>query len=328
MLSRGAGVRIFLGALFFCAAGIVGAPADQTCHLYRIATFDMTPDRSGGPNIQMVVSGKTVNFLLDTGGLFSMLTAKTVAELGLPVRSIINSQITMYGGRQLKYYVTAHDITLGRITGPQMQFLVVPDDALPSQTGGTLAPDLLRLYDADFDFGGAKFSLFAPDHCPGKVVYWRHNGEYAIIDFDIDLNGHIKFPVELDGETVKVEMDTGSSMSMMSLDWAEKNFDFDPRDATTNPNAQISGESYERAFKTLSFGGVTVNNPKILLVPDSKSHMRAAIIGMTILRKLHIYIAYGEHKLYVSAASDSPASASTPAAPMPGEPARTSPTQP
>jgi hypothetical protein len=52
---------------------------------------------------------------------------------------------------------------------------------------------------------------------------------------------------------------------------------------------------------------VVVNNPQITLVPDRDARMGPdppdMIIGITILRQLHLYIAYREKYMYVSAAT-------------------------
>jgi hypothetical protein len=57
----------------------------------------------------------------------------------------------------------------------------------------------------------------------------------------------------------------------------------------------------------MTFGGVSVVNPDIMLVPDSVSRMHASsdhiVLGMGILRQLHLYIAYHEKELYVTPAS-------------------------
>lgn len=82
---------------------------------------------------------------------------------------------------------------------------------------------------------------------------------------------------------------------------------------------------YRRAFASLKVGDVTVTNPLIEILPDAaeasfwRNHtgkidrdpifglrFQAApiILGMDILRKLHLYVAYGEKTLYVTPAND------------------------
>ena len=79
-----------------------------------------------------------------------------------------------------------------------------------------------------------------------------------------------------------------------------------------------------RVFHTLSLGGLKIENPRMSLVPYSSGYFQAdmqrvtgslitsekedtnvpeVIIGMNVLRKLHLYIAPRERKMYVAEAS-------------------------
>ncbi len=78
--------------------------------------------------------------------------------------------------------------------------------------------------------------------------------------------------------------------------------------------------SYSHAFSSITIEGLTVANPKITVVADrmgarlATNSIRGAtqdpysrasdslIIGMNVLKKLHIYVAYGEKKLYITPA--------------------------
>jgi hypothetical protein len=88
---------------------------------------------------------------------------------------------------------------------------------------------------------------------------------------------------------------------VMSLEAAENMFKIDP--------ATLSKNNGRYSFKTLTLQDVTVNNPDIILVPNDKSQVMGGyrqtnlILGMGILRQLHLYIAYKEHTIYATAAS-------------------------
>jgi hypothetical protein len=81
---------------------------------------------------------------------------------------------------------------------------------------------------------------------------------------------------------------------------------------------------YRRRFNTMSFEGVTVTNPDILMIPDEVSRrmpnttrtgslVREAnrglpdiALGMSVLRNTHMYVAYKERKVYITAATPEP----------------------
>jgi predicted aspartyl protease len=298
-------MRRLVGAVALLLAAATPVLADDTCHLIRITSLDMNIDEEGGTYVPMTIGGQSVNLLIDTGGIDSMLTRTAVNTLGLHPTSLDGRYVVLFGGQRIDHYALALNIVFGGLTAPSMRFLVMPD-GLPAELSGTLAPDILRAYDDDFDFANAKFSLFSPDHCPGRVVYWTQ-GDYAQIGFATDRVGHISFPVLLDGKEIRTDMDTGSSRSILSLEQAEDLFGFDEKSAAlTALPGRGSSHSYKYPFKTLIFGGVTVTNPDIILVSDAQSRLpggRHFILGMGILRQLHMYIAYHEEKLYVTAAS-------------------------
>ena len=64
---------------------------------------------------------------------------------------------------------------------------------------GTLAPDLLRNFDVEFDFASHTMNLFRPHSCDGKAAYWT--GQYIAIPMEITPAGHTRVDVTLDGET-------------------------------------------------------------------------------------------------------------------------------
>jgi hypothetical protein len=214
----------------------------------------------------------------------------------------------MYGGRILNSYVKTDEIILGQLRASHWKFVVMPD-MLSAEVNGTIAPDVLQQFDVDFDFAASKLNLFSKEHCPSKVVYWTR-APVAAIPVRVDMWGHLAVPMQLDGKKTEATIDTGSSRSVLSLETAEHKFDFGEDDARLKPAAPDLGEKahvYKFPFKALTLEGVTVKNPDIILVSDHDSKIGVGgpqlILGMGILRQLHLYISYGEGKVYVTAAS-------------------------
>jgi hypothetical protein len=61
---------------------------------------------------------------------------------------------------------------------------------------------------------------------------------------------------------------------------------------------------YRFPFDTLSFEGVTVQNPDIDIIPgETYGKLNPQlIIGINVLRQLRVYIAYKEQTLYLTSA--------------------------
>lgn len=291
-------------AIALSIVSLASAHADEACTITRLASVHMDQDRAGLPVVPMQIDGKSINMLVDTGGVTSMLTENSVAALGLRKTPMPHSSYyLMFGGAKIKSFVHAPNVVLGGLKADEMILVVMPNVGPSTKWAGTLAPDIIGGYDAEFDFGASVFNLYSQHHCPGNVVYWAT--DYAVVPFSLEYDAHIDVKLSLDGHEFTGLIDTGSDTSVMSLDLAERLFGFD----LSSPDLEVVKNEpdehvYRYHFKSLSFGGVAVNNPVIELIPDSDSKMpRAAIVGMSVLRKLHLYVAYRERKLYITPAA-------------------------
>lgn len=291
-------IAISLAAALF-ASGAAQADGEK-CSLGRYATLPITIDDAGGVTVPMKVEDQEQNMLIDTGGVSSMLSDAAAARLNLEPQMIWGVSFTMLGGRKLDHYVVARSMEIAGARVRDRRFVLLPNDLLPPGVDGILGPDILQVFDVDFDFAAGKVGLFSRDHCEGKVVYWTHD-PHAQIPFKLDDDRHIKINVQLDGKEVPAILDTGAYRSLLSLETAEDIFGIDEATLKKNNN--------HYPFKTLTLQGVTVNNPDIILVPDDKSKIMGGyrqpklILSMGILRQLHLFIAYKEHNIYVTAAT-------------------------
>lgn len=295
--------------LCIAIAAVISSPAaaEDMCNLGIIAKLPMTVLRSGRIGVPMSVGGKTLTMLVDTGGFLSMLSPESVASLGLtPEPLSATAEVYQYGGLRIDHYVTAHDVALARLKAGTLQFLVMPRGGYLPDEEGLLAPDILSGFDVEFDFANASLNLIKPNDCSRDPVYWTRD-PFGEVDISRDEARHIFVQVTLDGQHIKAWIDTGASETVARLERIEDRFDIDEK----NPNlkavsARPDRSRYRYPFKALSFEGVTVNNPDILLVPDAQSKQYGEpeiILGMNVLRELHLYIAYGKRKLYLTSAS-------------------------
>jgi hypothetical protein len=161
----------------------------------------------------------------------------------------------------------------------------------------------------------------------------------AVLDFPLEfvqstlaravtpiLGTDIRTKVMLDGQSFTANIDTGLEVSTINSKAAQDYFDVPldnhpsdvsapHQDQPTQPSAgteivTVTGWRAQHRFRTLTFGGVTVTSPLFVLKPGPMGAHRAGApdlpditIGMNILRKLHLYFAFGERMLYVSAAA-------------------------
>lgn len=289
-------------ALLFLTAVMGGALAEeQKCQLVRFYSWPMTVNAVGHLTIPVPINGQSVNMLVDTGAFYSILTRSTVDRLHLTTQVNPRGYIEMFGGEKSNLMTTANEVMIGPVALRDRPFFVINRDT--DWFEGILGGEILKVFDIDFDFSGGKLNLYSQEHCPGKINYWSQTTPTTPLDFKIEGN-HIVVYVDLGGKEVKAIVDTGAPETVMSLEVASRllNIDKDTLRKKRDSN-EVAG-----LFNTLTFQGITVNNPNIRLFSDEEGKLMGGsgqpklIIGMGILRQLHMYIAYKEKRLYVTPA--------------------------
>jgi hypothetical protein len=138
---------------------------------------------------------------------------------------------------------------------------------------------------------------------------------------------HIRVPVTLDGKDFLAVINTGAARSTMSANTAKFVFGITADSPGSVPLGVVDHDPnhkvFGHVFGSLTFDGITVNNPHIAIMPDllgskdpdndftTGSRIQRVddglgsevTIGMDVLRRLHLYIAFDERKLYITAAN-------------------------
>jgi len=328
---------------FAVAAALAGTLCSHAeaaeCGPQKIVTsVDFVVPRGRVPIAPVTLAGQQKRLVIDTGAAISMLFLPAVRQLGLKMGVSSKGAITADGTLSTSM-TTVPELVLGRLRLSNYPFIVsapprggdgaasfLPGEniEIPSdQPLGLLGADMLQNFDADFDFPGGKLNLISFDHCKGKVVYWPAKA-LAVIPFRMDQSYHITFPVVVDGQKVTAMLDTGASDTTMNLDAAQTLFHVDPNAPDIEKVGEFRGDSYtaavyRRRFKSITFDGVTVSNPSVVLFPNMAKarlpsgsvtgsllpdSMRAGqqdiIIGTSTLSNLHVYIAYKERNVYIT----------------------------
>src|SRR5262249_33300741 len=130
------------------AAASAQTPWPEECKLHRIASLPMTwvGDRI---TIPVSVNGTEEHFLVDTGGYVTSITQDAAASLKLEAHNIMMNRMADVGGKEASQYVWADSFKLGSMEAKKFD-LMVELTKVP-RVDGTLAPDLLRNFDLDFD---------------------------------------------------------------------------------------------------------------------------------------------------------------------------------
>jgi len=303
----------FAGLFLFCGGATAQESiASKICQLAEVASLDAKTSPDGTLYLTGDVDGHQGDFLIDTGGLGLVLNYSTARHLGNGPRPGHGAGIQMIGGVELNQVVPANMVQFGNVASPKPWFAVAPDNAIGfSGEIGFFQPHALWPdFDMEIDFAKAKINLFLTDQCPGHVVYWTHQ-PYAAVPMSIDAFGHISVHAMLDGKPIEALVDTGAMESILTLDVATRALGISGATpglvakGSRVYNAMVEAKRYKYPFKTLTFEGISIANPDIaILNTGAVSRSDAFVLGIGVLRQLHLFVAYDEKKLYLTGAED------------------------
>lgn len=319
------------------------ARADDCGPLKQISSLDMTPLPGGRFMVPVTINGTQQQMELATAGGITSLNQESADKMGIQpidashIKLLSSNGATSQSYAQIDFQLGAiHDPKLQLIVMPSGSGNAPP-------FVGNLAGDFLSLNDVEMDFADRKLNIFSKDHCPGHVLYWHPAAVAVLpiilqmptaVDSRTGFRrysyrgSHIIVPVTIDGKTFKAAINTSSPTSQMSTQTAKFIFGVtaDSPGSVRAGNGAASDPDhtpFTHTFSSLTFDTVTVTNPHFFVYPDltgandpnntSRTDMRVSrvddniggdiTIGMDVLRKLRLYVAYGERTLYVTPAT-------------------------
>jgi predicted aspartyl protease len=315
-------VRIIWGVFVLACVGAhqINAADCKPLRMYDSIPINVTPGVTR-IYVPVEIAGVAKKMIFDTGAEFSILKESSALSLGLSIREGHMKFFDLTGQSTAK--LTTTSMKIGRIAGGNIILIVSPTMLKNEDVDGVLGADILSHFDISADLAGGKLDFLDPNHCEGKVIYWPAAAIAKIPLERMEANSII-FKLELDGKPVFARLDTGAPTSTIRINTAQRLFGLRPGSAELPANGILNGRgdlvTYTHTFKTLSFEGVTVNNPTITLIPDMMSKPLAQtdpdtrtqtpdetskadiLLGMDIMRHVHFYIAYKEKALYITPA--------------------------
>jgi len=224
-------------------------------------------------------------------------------------------------------FVRVASFSIAGATAPNLQLPVANDRDMGKSEpyDGRFTGTLFAQYDINFDFGGMQLSFMDATSCtdPNQVAFWPHT-VVATIPMTME-KGKMTVPVTIQGHVINAVVDMGSDHTVMRRAVAEDMLGLGGKDMTADGDREdgMGLQIYVHTFPQISFGGVTaVNVPariqsnsmvhpihreptlgsRATFAADPASRIPDLAIGMDVLRQLHIYGAFNENKLYVTAA--------------------------
>ena len=293
------------------------AAAQEVACTKQLKMVDEIQMESRGPgpsSVPVEINGTKQALTFATATPFTQISEAMAQSLGLPVA---DKQITV------------SKLTFGKLEGTNVKMPVMGgrggrggrggpgDPAGPGGGAGWLGLNHMLSYDVDVDFGTDKLKFFDQDHCPGGVLYWQAS-VVGVMPITIS-NGRVTVPVMIDGKELTGVIDTTATGLNVKEAVAEKILGLAPgMEGKTHTGTLALGTiGLKNTRFNLVTNGAQVGGSAVASAINRSSAMQFAvaqpevIIGMDLLRKLHLYMAFGEKKLYVTPASPRPAATNT-----------------
>jgi tetratricopeptide (TPR) repeat protein len=285
---------------------VVPAFAD-TCHIGRIAEFPITMTNMR-PLMTAKINDTDVQFLIDSGAFYSMITPASAAQLKLetypaPAGFFI---IGIGGGWTTTSIARVKVFTLAGTPLKNIEFLVGGSE-VGAGSIGFLGQNVLHLADVEYDLGQGIVRLLKPRDCSkGFLAYWvdRSTTPYSMIHIDstTPLHDHTLGVASINGMEIRVMFDTGAGVSILSLKAAAR-VGIKP----DSPGVVYAGSTtgigkntipnYIAPFASFKIGDEEIRNTK-LRIADTDIGEADMLLGTDFFLSHRIYVANSQHQLY------------------------------
>jgi tetratricopeptide (TPR) repeat protein/predicted aspartyl protease len=293
---------VALSALALFAAG----SASAACQFAKIADVPVTMDGLR-PTIMTKINGQDAKFLVDTGAFFSGVTPETVAKYGL--KSTIapfGMMVQGVGGqsRDLRA-VRADSFSYAKVGFRNTDFLLlgrIGGDGI----AGNIGENLMGPFDVEYDLANGVIRYFQATGCgyDANLAYWSAGlavQRLSIIDPTTMLL-KVVTNAKVDGRTIKVTFDSGSSSSVLSRTAAARAGIQVNSEGVANGGISygIYGkglESFVAPFASFKIGDEEIKNTR-LRVADIDLRDSDMLLGADFFLSHRILISNSQKKVY------------------------------
>jgi predicted aspartyl protease len=292
--------------LVFLFIGAIAARAEE-CILQRVVTLESPQQYYGHLMIPVTIADHPSHLLVDTGGAWSMLDKAFAQALGLEIRSVPSEWGSYHdaSGDRIANYARVPSMKIGNLpVKGAVDFLLAPlsKGRPPEEIGGSIGLNFLSHYDLEIDNAHHLVTIFLSTNVENCGVHWADEAA----SFHFIMRSGIPFTrANVDGEDVDALIDTGSSTTVLDIDFARRHYNLTP----DSPGVTSSGQQllpggnlahfYRAMVNKLSVSGIQFENVPVELADLDDTRL---ILGMNELKRLHLYFAFKMHTIYATAA--------------------------
>ncbi|HEV2270486.1 MAG TPA: tetratricopeptide repeat protein [Steroidobacteraceae bacterium] len=289
--------------------------ASANCQLQQIGVLPVNM-QGLRPIVAAKINGVNAGFVLDSGAFYSIISRDAAAQYQLPITPPPRDAVYIsgVGGTERAQIATVKSFEFLGIPLPKVGFFVVNGNPWGSSVG-SIGQNLLRISDVEYDLANGIVRFIKPVGCKGQpLAYWAVSTPYSVVDLKyIDvLNSSLRATAMVNGHSITVKFDTGSSGSLLSLDAAAR-----AGITTGSPGVKFQGlaggvgpapvKEWIAPVATFQIGGEKVEHTHLLigdLRPErpvgavSNPADTDMLLGEDFFLSHRIYVAYSQSKLY------------------------------
>ncbi len=289
----------------FCL--LTAAEAHAGCTVSKFLELPVTM-QSMQPIATVTINGKNARMMLDTGAFYSVLYPDTVKQLALPQHNIPGGfNLGGVGGAESAGEATVQDFGIGKTMLHRVEFLVAGGSIAGDTYSGILAQNFLRTGDAEFDLANGVVRLFQSKDCDGaNLAYWaspQSVGVLSINDTDV-LHPHIMTTATINGVKMRVLIDSGASLSILSASAAAR-AGITSKDPDATPGGELLGFGHKRTetwivpVKSFELDQEETRNTRLRIGDLGQLEMETdVLLGADFLLSHRVYISYRMRKIY------------------------------
>jgi tetratricopeptide (TPR) repeat protein/predicted aspartyl protease len=293
------------GAVIAIALAAAGAAAPaHACELRKAAELPVTME-GPQPFVPVTINKFETKLLVDTGAFFSTLDSASAKRAGVkPIMPGVKLTATGVGGQAVLTAGRAETVSLAAVPLTRIDFLI-HERPLTAFAAGILGQNILGAMDTEYDLAHGAIRFFSAKGCAKtNLAYWSKDQALSVLPIRPTnvLEPHIRFPVEINGVTMRAMLDSGAWSSVLDASAAAR-----AGVTPISPGARSVGlssgigkqsvETWSAPFAKVVIGGEEIRNTRLRIAKRSMPDYDL-LLGADFFLSHRIYVSKSQNRIY------------------------------
>ncbi|HLZ83703.1 MAG TPA: aspartyl protease family protein [Caulobacteraceae bacterium] len=300
-MTRHARLRVPIPASVLLAVTLLAGRAHAACALEKLLELPVTMTDMQ-PLVPARLNGRDALFLVDSGAVFSTISAAKSAEFGLkPGPAPFGYTMSGVGGAMKTTFVSAKSFSAGD-RNLTTSFVVGGSD-IGHDAAGLIGQNILGVADVEYDLAHGAVRVMRPHDCVSRhLAYWAEGPNYSVVEIEAAPFRKTIGVAAVNGVRIRVEFDSGAQSSTLTTAGARR-IGLDPH-APGVVSAGVSGGVGRRLVQTwiapvdsFKIGDEDIRHTRLRLT-DTDIGDIDMLLGADFFLSHRIYVANDQRKVY------------------------------